>query len=765
VAVSDDLIIKVAAEIDDAVAKLRALNSETKQVGDGAKGVGETFASMRDVMQGPIAMGRMVIDAVKGIWEETQKLYDEFAKAEESTIRFNAAMSQSDKLFVGAGDRIEAYIQQIKAKTYYDDDDLRTQAALLASYGRNEAEIQKIIGAAADWAAMSGESLPVAINKLNMTMNGNIGRLGASYGEIAKLTEAELAAGKAVEIMANKFEGGAERMSKSAAGVKKDLEASLGDVKEYIGGLIATLEAPALKAANEMLMAQQQTQAFGLIMTSIRKGETAELNKQKATTLGVLEAQLKIAEATAFDNVIAAKRLRLDADKLEKQGKYAEATEKVKQAATLEMQIQVELNRLGIKSVEEYGKLIVIRDNLVTAAKTESDLAKKQADDVAKALAAAAELERLRAKEVSDSIFIAGEAKNTADYWASYIDNYKTLHGYMEGVLANANEWADLEQILADTQAEINGNLEAAAAPDGPIAISADLSSLLSDTWLELRDNILSSRDAAASFTKEISGGMEAAQDLQETLSPTDNSKIFDDGQPGSGTRIAASNKGAAAIDRQREALVKMSGYIDEVYAKKEKIAEVEEYSLKIAETQLDTYGYMDRYQKEFIRGSSLTVKLAEDEKRAREEMAKWAESFNGQLKNIAMGAMQEVVTMLDKAGSVGWGEAVDGFDSYMVKLVDQLPMLLLTAGLQVMGLNWVVGVALVAASGLVALIDIATTSDAEKAAYSSATGGGGGKGGGGGMTVNQYIEGSVWSQREMEAMAVGANQRYARGY
>jgi hypothetical protein len=161
----------------------------------------------------------------------------------------------------------------------------------------------------------------------------------------------------------------------------------------------------------------------------------------------------------------------------------------------------------------------------------------------------------------------------------------------------------------------------------------------------------------------------------------------------------------------------------------------------------------------------TIAAQTAREKAEAEKAFAAWQEQWIGQLGSTGIDILMEAAHALDVAHAVGWEEAAQGFDEYMVRLVDQLPMMLLTAGLQVIGVNFPVGLALIVASGLVALVDAATTSAAEQAAYSSSTAGGGGSGGGGGLTINQYIQGSIWERRALEATAVRAAEKAGRGW
>lgn len=101
------------------------------------------------------------------------------------------------------------------------------------------------------------------------------------------------------------------------------------------------------------------------------------------------------------------------------------------------------------------------------------------------------------------------------------------------------------------------------------------------------------------------------------------------------------------------------------------------------------------------------------------------AESFDNLAQSAQaalMGGVTDLFHAMDVAGSnMGdiWGAAAQSFEEFMVRFIDNLPALLLQAGLQLIGVGqWSIGLAMIAAAGGVALVDALTTSDAEQRVY-----------------------------------------------
>jgi hypothetical protein len=110
----------------------------------------------------------------------------------------------------------------------------------LAATGRTESQIMQIMKAAADMAAVTDEDIASAATKLNATLNGNAGMLGRQITSINNLTKEELEAGRAIEIVAQQYNGNAAAMADNTV----QLANAWGDFKENIGRGWSKVTAP-----------------------------------------------------------------------------------------------------------------------------------------------------------------------------------------------------------------------------------------------------------------------------------------------------------------------------------------------------------------------------------------------------------------------------------------------------------------------------------------------------------------------------------------
>lgn len=101
----------------------------------------------------------------------------------------------------------------------------------LAATGRNEEQIMSIMSAAADMAAVTGNSIQNVALQLNKTYSGLAGELGEANGAIRALSKEELENGRAIELVAQQYKG----VAAATADVEVQLSNAWGDFKENIG--------------------------------------------------------------------------------------------------------------------------------------------------------------------------------------------------------------------------------------------------------------------------------------------------------------------------------------------------------------------------------------------------------------------------------------------------------------------------------------------------------------------------------------------------
>jgi hypothetical protein len=171
-----------------------------------------------------IAVTKKTVDALN----ECAKAYRVQANAEQALQ--NAA--QNNPYLDGESViQLEAFAGELQKTTEIGDETSIQLMAQLASAGRTQEEIEKIMSAAADYAAGTNTDIASAVQTLNATFSGMSGTLGRQIDGVKDLTEEELKNGAAIDLIAKKYKG----MAASTADVEEQLGNAWGDFKENIG--------------------------------------------------------------------------------------------------------------------------------------------------------------------------------------------------------------------------------------------------------------------------------------------------------------------------------------------------------------------------------------------------------------------------------------------------------------------------------------------------------------------------------------------------
>lgn len=240
-----------------------------------------------------LALGtaKKAFQAVAKVVDECSQAYKTQFYAEE---QLRQAIQNSNNVTSESTERLLNYASALQKASNYGDEELLPMMTKLVATGRSEAETMKIMQTAIDMSASGAMSLDTAITQLNATMNGNIGRLGQQNAELKGLTEEELRNGKAVDILANKYKGMAEKSIDSS----KQLKNAWGDLKETLGATFESALSPMRQFFAELIQgwadARKQRQKYNEAEKRIEAGtDTANdwLLKKESIEKQILEIE------------------------------------------------------------------------------------------------------------------------------------------------------------------------------------------------------------------------------------------------------------------------------------------------------------------------------------------------------------------------------------------------------------------------------------------------------------------------------------------
>ncbi|WP_304225415.1 hypothetical protein [Gracilinema caldarium] len=271
----------------DELQRLKQQYDETeenlKSLGDGATTLEAKLGKLSE--SGAITM---MARKVAGF---TSDAVNAFAQAEQAANRLEMAMAMRGDS--GGAERLAKFASELQALTGASDDYVKQLAAELAMQGKSEAQIKQILTVAADLSAVTGDDLAASVQELNTTMSGMVGHLGRSIPQLKDLTEEELKAGKAIEVVGKLYAGSSQQMSTTSAVAFKRMQETVGDLAEAVGESLAPTFTIAANAVTALAGALANA---GPVVKIVMGAAVAAL----ATGLAVLAVKTGIATAAQW---------------------------------------------------------------------------------------------------------------------------------------------------------------------------------------------------------------------------------------------------------------------------------------------------------------------------------------------------------------------------------------------------------------------------------------------------------------------------------
>lgn len=210
------------------------LDGAGKTLDAGAK-KGKGFAdNLKGISTGAVA----AVGAVTGVAVAVKKTVDALNDCEaaykvqrNAEIALQTAAKNNPYLNDESVYNLRNFASELQSMSNIGDEQSLQVMAQLAAMGRTEEQIQAIMKAAADMSAVTGNSIQNVAVQLNKTYSGLAGELGEANSAIRALTKEELEAGKAIEIIAQQYNGQAAAMADNTV----QLANAWGDFKENIG--------------------------------------------------------------------------------------------------------------------------------------------------------------------------------------------------------------------------------------------------------------------------------------------------------------------------------------------------------------------------------------------------------------------------------------------------------------------------------------------------------------------------------------------------
>ena len=381
------------------------------------------------------------------------------------------------------------FASELQSMSNIGDEQSLQVMAQLAAMGRTEEQIQAIMKAAADMSAVTGNSIQNIAVQLNKTYSGLAGELGEANSAIRGLSKEELEAGKAIDIIAEQYNGQAAAMADNTV----QLANAWGDFKENIGRGWSKVTEPVkqffLDVLNNINEATSKTNAL-----KDAKGKRNDGTATSADTKILLDdaqQQLDSTKKAIDETMEILNNEELLAKKVQEARGYVTKATYQKSLTALQKRYE-EQTKTVQQLTEEYNNLSEAEKKAADAAAAQASAderkaaAQKRNEDAAEYIKANTKAlqEQIKAMELKSSV--TGEEIDAGEMYNAYMQSYIDLITKSNGLVSENNSAA--KERLAQLQELAQKAKDAATADERLAAAQALLDAAGSaggDTFLD----------------------------------------------------------------------------------------------------------------------------------------------------------------------------------------------------------------------------------------------------------------------------------------
>lgn len=241
-----DVNLKIKSDTSDAERGLKRLDS-----------AGDKLAGTFKAIGAAVAAGFAFSKITQGIGQ----VIDAASKQEDAVNSLNQAMRSAGDFSAGASEDLQRFASDLQAITTVGDEATIEMLALAKTFGVTNDQAKDLVKGAAELSAATGMSLDSAVRNLGKSLSGLAGELGESLPAMRSLTQEQLKAGAAIDLVNQRFAGSAAAKLNTYSGSVASLSNAWGDLQEEIGFYI-TKNPAVIRAIGSLSRGIQQLSKF-----------------------------------------------------------------------------------------------------------------------------------------------------------------------------------------------------------------------------------------------------------------------------------------------------------------------------------------------------------------------------------------------------------------------------------------------------------------------------------------------------------------------
>lgn len=244
-------LIKGLDKADKAVVKfsgqmVSSFSPITLAANKAAKGITDGFKDAFNSIGKGVAIGNLVSNAIQSAASSiTGFVSNSIAAAAENENAINKlsqALRASGSFSKEAVSSFADFADELERTSLFSAEAALEQIAFAKSLGLTNTQARNLVQAGANLAATFGGTLEDNVQKLGKSLNGSTDRLAKFIPELKGLTEEQLRAGAAADIVNSKFSGAAASQLDSYTGRVNTLSDAFGNFQEELGKFVTESE-------------------------------------------------------------------------------------------------------------------------------------------------------------------------------------------------------------------------------------------------------------------------------------------------------------------------------------------------------------------------------------------------------------------------------------------------------------------------------------------------------------------------------------------
>mgnify|MGYP000847545587 FL=1 len=238
---ANEIVYEIKADPKSADEAIKKIDSSAKQSAGSGGGIGALTSSLANV--GTVAMAAAAAFVTYFVGQALREGIQGAIEQENAINRMNNSLALAGRLSMDASHDMQNFANEMQRTTILGDDAVLTYIALGSAFTKSNDQTKQLTRAAIDLSSAMGVSVETAVRSLGGSLSGVTGMLGKIIPDVRSLTEEQLKAGAAIDLVSKRFGGAAALAANTYSGRIEQLKNVWGDMLEEFGNFFVKSDA------------------------------------------------------------------------------------------------------------------------------------------------------------------------------------------------------------------------------------------------------------------------------------------------------------------------------------------------------------------------------------------------------------------------------------------------------------------------------------------------------------------------------------------